>query len=93
MSYRRLCCGMECVVCKKQVGYSVLLKVINCVVCEKSHVHDKNFLKRTKQELRQGVAVAVLKDSKLSAVVGRGLDMGDFCVAAHKSTVKHGFII
>ena len=84
---------MERVVCEKQVGYAVLLKVINCVVCEKSHVHDKNFLKRAEQELGQGVAVAVLENSKLSAVAGRGLDMGNFCVAAHKGTVKHGFII
>lgn len=60
---------MERVIRKKQVGYAVLLDIINGVVCEKSHVHDKNFLKGTEQELRQGVAVAVLENCKLSAVV------------------------
>ena len=82
---------MERVIRKKQVGYAVLLDVINGVICEKSHVHDKNFLKRAEQELRKSVAVTVLENSKLSAVVHGSLDMGNFCVAAHKGAVKHGF--
>lgn len=70
MRYRGFCGRMERVIRKKQVGYAVLLDVINGVVCEKSHVHDKNFLKGAKLELGQSIAVAVLKNGKLSAVVG-----------------------
>lgn len=91
MSYRGLCGRMKCVICKKQVGYSVFLDIINGVICEKSHVHDIDLLKGAEQELRQSVAVAVLENSKLSAVAGGSLDVGNFCVAAHKGAVKHGF--
>lgn len=91
MRYRGLCGRMERVIRKKQVGYAVLLNVINGVICEKSHIHDKNFLKGAKQELGQSVAVAVLKNGKLSAIMGRGLNVSNFCVTTHKGAVKHRF--